>query len=220
MDERVLNEAMESLSLIKDVINRTSKSFAAFSKIFIYWGILFFLNSIMQMVLVAHQETLLAVSGRYPMISYIFPVGVTAFLAIIIYRQVSKHLPLIGLEKHLMIVWILTLIMNIIPPRIQIGSTPGIDIQSITIHYSNFFSMIFSLAIALIITSLFTGYKQPKYVGAVYICISLLYAYFNLPPIFNGPTIQLLYFLSLPFTFLYLGFFLRTQQAGGYEIEY
>lgn len=217
MDEQVLNEAMESLSLIKGVINRTSKSFAAFSKIFIYWGILFLLNSILQTVMVAYKEILLDISGGYPIINYIFhvfPIGGIALLAIIIYRQVSKNLPLIGLEKHLMIVWILTLIMNIIPPKIKIGSTIGIDIQSVTIHYSNLSTMVFSLAIALIITSLFTGYKQPKYVGVIYICISLLYAY--LPPIFNNTIIQFLYFLSLPFTFLYLGIFLKNQQSGRY----
>ncbi|HOV27135.1 MAG TPA: hypothetical protein PK566_12375 [Pseudobacteroides sp.] len=54
MDEKKLNEAVENISLIKDEIDKTSKSFSAFSKIFIYWGALFILNSIISLFMVAN----------------------------------------------------------------------------------------------------------------------------------------------------------------------
>ena len=46
MDEKVLQQAVDDISVIKGVIERTGKSFVSFSKIFIYWGILFIFNSI------------------------------------------------------------------------------------------------------------------------------------------------------------------------------
>jgi len=63
-----------------------------------------------------------------------------------------------------------------------------------------------------LITSLLTGYKHLNRIGIVYIAISILHAYFNLPG-FGSLLTQLLYMVSLPFTFLYIGFFLKSRQA-------
>ena len=61
-----------------------------------------------------NREQVLNISIKYPVLNYIFPVGIITLFAVIIYRSVSKKIPLVGLEKHLMIVWILTLAMNVI----------------------------------------------------------------------------------------------------------
>lgn len=150
----------------------------------------------------------------YPWLVYIFPAGIFIILAVFIYSSIVKKFPLVGLEKQLMVLWILTLIMNVFPVNINISIAPDVDMQSISVGYSNFHIVLFSLASALIVTSLLTGYRQPKYVGYVYIGISLLFAFLSLPA--DGiSAIQILYGLPLPLTFLYLGLFLRNQQARG-----
>ncbi|MCX7922993.1 MAG: hypothetical protein N3B21_13420 [Clostridia bacterium] len=213
MDEKILHEAVENISLIKGVIDRTSKSFIAFSKIFIYWGLLFILNSVITLLMILNREQAFEIAMRYPALNFIFPVGIITLLAVLIYRAVSKKIPLVGLEKHLMKVWVLVLAMNVLPPKISINTAnAATDPGSISVYASNFSVMLFSLAIALIVTSLFTGYKQLSYIGAIYITISVLHAYLNLA-IFEGSLIQLLSLILLPLTFLYTGFFLKSQQA-------
>lgn len=215
MDDRLINEAVENISLIKGIIDRTSKSFAAFSRIFIYWGILFIINSAIQELMMANQDKLLEISIRYPIINYIFPVGIVALIAALIYRNVSKKISLVGLEKQLMILWLLILVMNIIPQKITIDTLEAEqNLRTVVVHTNNFSAMLFSLAVGLIATSMFAGYKQLKYTGIVYIIISLAYAFFDIP-IFTEGIVRVLYFISLPFTFLYTGFFLKSRQTGG-----
>jgi arginine exporter protein ArgO len=211
VDELTLNEAVENISLIKGMIDRTSKSFTAFSKIFIYWGLLFILNSVITVVMMANRERLMELSMKYPLGGFIFPIGIIALLAFIIYRAIAAKIPLVGLEKHLMKVWLLILAMNVIPPKVSVDT--AMNVGSVGISYNNLSPMLFSLAIALIVTSLFTGYKQFSYIGLIYIVISVLHAYFNL--FMLNPLFQLLAVIALPFTFLYTGFFLKSQQAGG-----
>lgn len=56
--------------------------------------------------------------------------------------------------------------------------------------------------------------------GIIYIGISVIHTFFRFP-IFKGSTmLNLLYSVSLPFTFLYAGFFLRTRQMRGNNFGY
>ncbi|HEY9061471.1 MAG TPA: hypothetical protein VIO64_13335 [Pseudobacteroides sp.] len=221
MDERKLSEAVENISLIKGVIDKTSRSFSAFSKIFIYWGLLFILNSIVMIAMNQNRESTMEIMGKYPVLGYFFPLGIVALAAGLIYRQISKKIPLVGLEKHLMKLWMLVLIMNVIPVKVNINTPAlsGTGMQTIALEINNFSMTLFSLAIALIATALFTGYKQPMKIGVVYIALSALHAY-TWVPIFNSTLIQLLYAISLPFTFLYTGFYLRAQQARREQLGY
>lgn len=217
MDEKTLHEAVENISLIKGVIDQTSKSFVGFSRIFIYWGMLFIVNSIISLIMTANKDRMFEIINKYPALSYIFPVGIIALLAVLIYRYISKNIPLVGLEKHLMKLWILILIMNVIPHQIRVvsaGST-HIDMTKIVIESNNFSVMLFSLAIALIVTALLTDYKHLMNLGIIYIGISIIHAYFRLP-MFEGTLIQVLYILPLPFTFLYTGLFLKSKQTRGH----
>lgn len=221
MDERKLNEAVENISLIKGVIDKTSRSFSAFSKIFIYWGLLFILSSIVMIVMNQNRERTMEIMGNYPVLSYFFPLGVLALAAALIYRHISKKIPLVGLEKHLMKLWMLVLIMNVIPVKVNINTPAlsGTEMQTVALEINDFSMTLFSLAIALIVTALFTGYKQPMKIGLVYIGLSALHAY-TWVPIFNSTLVQLLYAIALPFTFLYIGFYLRAQQARGKQLGY
>lgn len=216
MDDKVLNDAVENISLIKGLIERTSKSFASFSKIFIYWGILFIFNSIVQLLIFANFEKTMALFEFSPVLYYLFPMGIVALVAAIIYRSVSKKSPLIGLEKHLMILWLLILVMNVIPNKIVIDTGAYADtFERIIVHSNNLSTSLFSLAIGLIITSLFTDFKQLKTLGIIYIIVSLLHSMTNIQIFSSDSFIQVIHAISLPFTFLYTGFYLKSHQVRG-----
>jgi hypothetical protein len=216
MNEKVINEAVENLSLIRGVIDQTSKSFVAFSRIFIYWGLLFVANGIITVVMNSNKEKLFEMVRQLPVLGFILPIGITALVAALIYMNISRKIPLVGLEKHLMKVWMLILILNVIPNRVRISSSGAapVDMTNIIVETNNFSVMLFSLAIALIATALFTGYKNLMTLGIVYIGISVLHAYFRLPAIEEG-LLRVMYNLPLPFTFLYTGIFLKARQTRG-----
>jgi hypothetical protein len=218
MDNKILQKAMDDISTIKEVIDKTGKSFASFSRIFIYWGVLFIVNSIISLFLTANKEQMFELYKQYPILSFVFPIPVIALAAGLIYFGVSKKVPLLGLEKHLMKIWLLILILNLLPPRIEILSPLGSgDISAMTVSINNLNILFFSLAIALVATSLFTGFKQPMHIGAVFIAVSIIDTYFRIP-VNNNMIYQLLYFAALPFTFLYTGLYLRSKQLGGTPI--
>lgn len=167
-----------------------------------------------------NQAQFLDYFSRYPTFGYLFPVGFIALLAALIYWKISRKFPLVGLEKHLMKVWMLILLMNVIPNKIMISSaSAGIDMKSIVVQANNFSTMLFSLAVGLIITALFTDFKPLQILGIIYILISIIYAYSNFMPPF-GHIVNIIFQLVLPFTFLFTGFFLKSQQAGGNQLGY
>ncbi len=216
MNDKVLNEAVENISLIKGLMERTSKSFAAFSRLFIYWGILFVFSSIVQLLIFSNFEKITPFYEASPVLGYIFPTGIVALVAVVIYLRVSKKNPLIGLEKHLMMVWLLVLAMNIIPNRITIDLPDYLGtIERISVHTNSLSTALFSFAIGLITTYLFTGFKQLKILGIIYIIISVLYSMTNLEIFSSDSFVYLIHSIALPFSFLYTGFYLKSRQVRG-----
>ncbi|MGI6421325.1 MAG: hypothetical protein ACOX0N_03855 [Syntrophomonadaceae bacterium] len=214
MDDITLNEAVENISLIKGVIDQTSKSFSGFSKIFIFWGVLFIFNSLITVFAQMNKEQFMGFFSQYPITGYLFPVGFIALLAALIYWKISRKIPLVGLEKHLMTIWMLILVMNVIPNKIMVSSvSPAIDLKTVTIQSNNFSTMLFSLAVGLIVTALFTEFKPLMKLGIIYIVISVIYAYSNYMTPFSQ-VVNALCLLALPFTFLFTGFYLKSQQGG------
>jgi len=216
MDDKILNEALENVSVIKGVIDRTSRSFVAFSKIFICWGLLFILNGIINLVVYSNWDSLQNIIRNYSFLISIVHPGIITAIAALIYVYISKKIPLAGLEKHLMKIWVLIIAMNAIQPKISIQSMlPSVDFSDIIVRTDNFSVVLFGLAIALIATVLFTDYKQLRNLGIIYICISVIHLFLRIQ-LLDGPAItQIIYFLPLPFTFLYTGFFLRSRQIRG-----
>lgn len=197
---------MEDISIIKGVIEHTSKSFTAFSKIFIYWGMLFAVHSILMLIEFSNRNANCGVISIFPLLNYIFPIY--ALIVALIYWGVSRRV-----EKHLMKVWVLILIMNVLPPKIIATSESGFaEMTSFIVDIDIFSTVFFSLAVTLITTALFTGYKHLRNLGIIYIGISVIYTFFNFS-MFTGSTLHhLLYSVSLPFTFLYVGFFLKSRK--------
>jgi hypothetical protein len=214
MDEKTLNEAVENISLIKGVIDRTSKSFTAFGKLFIYWGLLFILTSAITLLMTVNKGAVPKIVAGNPIVNFLFPMGIIALIAFAIYILVSRKLPLVGLEKQLIKVWLLVLVMNVLPPKIMIQVANGINPMGITVQTSRLSVLLFSLAIALIVTSLFTGYRQLGITGIVYIAISVLYSYTHFR-VFDVTIMQILSTVAIPFTFIYTGIYLKTRQVRG-----
>lgn len=213
MDQKTISEAVENISIIKGVIDRTGKTFVGFSRIFIYWGFLFIVSAAVSLYMLANKESTAELMSKIPVLGYTLPMVITAIIAAIIYLTISKKTPLVGLEKHLMKLWMLVLIMNTIPSKISIDTSEAlVDISKITILTDRFSIMLFSLALALITTSMFAGYKQFMYLGCIYVGASIINAYIRVP-LFEATLVQLLFSLILPFTFLYTGFFLKSRQA-------
>jgi glucan phosphoethanolaminetransferase (alkaline phosphatase superfamily) len=137
-----------------------------FSKIFIFWGVLFIFNSLITVFAQMNKEHFMGFFSQYPITGYLFPVGFIALLAALIYWKISRKIPLVGLEKHLMTIWMLILVMNVIPNKIMVSSvSPAIDLKTVTIQSNNFSTMLFSLAVGLIVTALFTEFKPLMKLG-------------------------------------------------------
>lgn len=106
--------------------------------------------------------------------------------------------------------------MNVIPLKITVNyASASADLTNVVIQTDNLSVILFSLATALITTALFTGYKHLRNLGIICIDISVIHAFFRFPILDESAMIHILYSASLPFTFLYVGFFLRTRQMRG-----
>ncbi|TYQ16256.1 UNVERIFIED_CONTAM: hypothetical protein Cloal_2779 [Acetivibrio alkalicellulosi] len=210
MDEKTISDAVENVSIIKGVLEKTSSSFASFSKLFIYWGILFCLLFVTNLLITQFNlyNILPYFFFRHRILLDLFHHGIFIIVAFLIYRNVDKNKPLIGLEKILMKIWVLGLLLIFIYPDFVVK---GVEIESVVVVSNASF---FGLAIALIATSFFTNYKQFKYLGYALIGLSLLFSYTQISYSSNL-LIEVLCALILPFTFLYTGLFLRSLQVRG-----
>ena len=215
MKQEDLDKATENISLIKDMLERTSKSFISFSRIFIYWGMLFLINSGITIFLRVNKEKITAVNFLSTLLFYVLMVCFFAISAAFIYSNISKKMPLVGLEKTLTIVWLLIIVMNLVPIKVLYNSDNGFGKGVNVIRQtSNPSVLMFSLAIGLILTSLLANYKQPKIVGIFYIGFSVLYAFCN-PSLPIDMFFRYLQLVILPFTLIYLGIFLKSKQVRG-----
>ncbi len=224
MNGNNINEAVESLTLIKEVIARTNKSFVGFSKLFIGWGILFTFSGIINLLIIMNTQMVSKLLENQFVLGTMLLIIVNTFniiglflIALLIYKSASKKKPLIGLEKHLAKVWLLLIFLGTLYPKISITNKGGIVSgvgASQEVIINNISILLFSMAIALIITSMFTDFKQFSYLGYIFISLSLLNHFFNLA-IFQGSMMYIWHVIPVPISLLYTGFFLKSQQARG-----
>lgn len=223
MNENSINEAVESITLIKEVISRTNKSFVGFSKLFIGWGVLFSISAIGNLIIAMNPQKVSEFLFKNPFVGNTLSIVLNIFLsvgvfliAVLMYNIISKKKPLIGLEKHLAKLWLLLIFSCTLLPKITISSegamTGSTFSQAVSIN--NISAILFSLAIGLIITSLLTDFKQLSYIGYIFISLSLLNQFFELS-IFKGVMLYVWHALPVPIALLYTGFFLKSQQARG-----
>lgn len=210
MNENIIGKAVEDIRTIKDVIEQTGKSFLSFGKIFFLWGVLFCFSSVFGVLMSIYPKEFSKIFiEQYPFLGYILPLPVIVLAAILIYFSISEKIPLNGLEKKIMSVWIciflINVIYNLIPQQFTFfdpSSNSGIQysIVSWKISYSSPIS-IFTFSIGLYVISLFTYYKQTKWSALLYLLIGIL-------SLTNDSLREALTIVIWPATFLYLGIYL------------
>jgi len=206
MENQVLENAVDDISLIKGIIEKTRKSFSGFSKIFIQWGILFSLMSLLQWIQGMNIEGTLAFYNNYRFLVYLTPI-VLIILATLIYRNVVKKQPLLGLERHLMILWILILFLQVMPTRVTFIDTDNTNITTMITTTNNFSIVVFGLGIALAMTAVLTELKHFYYLAGIYFVLAFTYGY-----VYNWNLTQFIGSLGpiiLPFTLIYTGLYLK-----------
>lgn len=206
MENQVLEKAVDDISLIKSIIEKTRKSFSGFSKIFIQWGILFSAFGFLQWIQTMNLEAMSEFYMKNQLMLFLLPL-ILFVIATIIYRRVVKKQPLIGLERHLMVLWIMILFLQIIPTKVSVSSLSNPNITRVVTTTNNFSIMVFALGIALVMTSVLTGLNIFKYVGFGYFILAFVHGY--VPMYSLVYSLGQLGYVILPFTLLFTGIYLK-----------
>lgn len=205
MDNNMIHEAVDNISFIKDIIEKTKETFHTLSKIFILWGILFIFHSV-------YTFTYRPASySTYVMIFNLFANLLFVGIATGILLSVIKKSPLLGLEKQLLFIWILILLICFLPVRMRFSTDESYSVIIRTGHYT---TLLCGLGVSLIVTWLFTRYKPFLCIGAVYIVLGFAFSFVEIP------VLDYLQYILLPATFLYTGISLKRQSARGKTNEH
>jgi len=204
--EKQLQNAVDDISLIKNVINNTRRSFSSFSRIFIGWGIMYLFFSFLNFLQGMNMDLTISIYNEFRFLVYLIP----ALLYLIggyMYYRVTKQQPLVGLERHLMVLWILIITMQLMRVVIEIPMTETMG--KIVVMTSNLGIMSYALGIALLMTGILTELKNFKVIGGVYIIFAFLYSY--LPYYSFGKNLSVVGMLIMPLTLIYTGVYLKRQ---------
>ncbi|MBI9014244.1 MAG: hypothetical protein JEZ08_18550 [Clostridiales bacterium] len=213
MENRVLENAVEDIELIKSVIDKTRKSFSGFSKIFIMWGILYLFMSALTFLQSMNMELTLSIYNEHMYLNYLVP-AILFGIGAIIYLKVTKSQPLVGLERHLMVLWILVLIMQLVRMKVELsmdldlldGVTSNSGLTQI-VTTSSFAHVTYGLGIASVMTGIFTELKNFKIVGLVYVLMALIHSYVGPGSMYD--ILSSFGYVILPFTLIYTGLYLK-----------
>lgn len=216
MENHNFETAIHDLSLIKKVILTTRHSLTSISKIFIYWGLLAIVYNVFNWYQAQDMDKTINFYANHQLLMFL-PSIVLLLVAIGIYKAVTKKSTLIGLEKHLLLLWVLLIFLCSIPTRINILTT-DINLAQINIETNNISTIIFALGIALIMTAVLTDLRLLVYIGTCYTITALGHAYFNLSVIQSLVTI--LQYTIIPFTFIFTGIYLKKKHEENDLNEY
>ena len=212
--EKQLESVVDDISIIKSVIEKTRRSFAGFSKIFIIWGCMYIAMSLLSFVQNMNIEATMTFYNNVPLLVYLIP---AVFFGIggLVYFSVVRKQPLIGLERHLMTMWVLVIFVQLIRMNVEIPMDA--DTTTMIVKTSNFAFVSYVLGIGLIMTGILTELKNFKFIGGVYILLALVHSY--APSFVGGLSItramDSLGYVIMPFTLLYVGVYLRRQSERG-----
>ncbi len=213
--EKQVAQAVDDISLITSIIKKTRQSFSGFSKIFIIWGLMYLVMTGIQLIQGMNIDKTITFYNQYPFIMYLIPLllfGV-GFMVLI---KVTKAQPLLGLERHLMTLWVLVIFMQFMRIRVEM---PLNDTMSTVIYStSNLAIMVYALGTALVMTGIFTELKHLKVMGAFCIAIGFIDSYGSSMPALSAlnisQTLDTLGYIIMPFTLLYTGLYLKKHHEG------
>lgn len=207
MDDKVIRNAVDDVQLIKQVLDNTSNSLTAFSRIFILWGVLLLAVNLLGLAVFPANAGIL----YSPILSYSID-AVIFIAAVAIYFSISKRTPLTGLSKKLMTIWVCILISDIIISFLTIGLSRVLDVQLA----NTFPVVIMSLAFGMLCMHIFTNYKFPAVLAAIYLLIAIFF-WQCIPAMPYSVSFKLPYvsIFILPSAFLILGFYLEFRRGRG-----
>lgn len=215
MEKELLN-AVEDLSLIKTVIEKTRKSFVGSSVVFIKWGVLFTIYSILTFMQTMNMDKTMQFYDHYPFLLFALPLVIVA-IAFLLYKQTANKSELFGLEKQILLIWVLLIFMGSLPTKINIIDS-GLEMTNIQISTNNISTVAFGLGIAMIMTALFTEYRLIKLIGIIYIVGASILAFTNI--LMMSETETFISYALVPFSLLFTGFYLKKQGAkDGYQLD-
>lgn len=202
--EKQLEQAMDDLSLIKMVMTKTRKNFQSFSKVFIGWGIVWAFFTLLSVLQGINIEKTIAMYTQNSWLMYVVPIMLFGLCALILYSVTKKH-PLVGLEKHLMIPWMMVLLI----PLIRITVSVDIDtVNKMMITVNNSTIVVFALSILLVVTGILTELKVFNILGGIYLGVTLLGSLVPAIPIISFVDVIGVYIM--PFTLLFVGVYLKV----------
>ena len=216
MENQNYQTALHDLSLIKKVILTTRHSLTSISKIFIYWGLLAIVYNVFNWFQTQDIDKTINFYDDHQWLMFIPPL-ILLCLAMAIYKLVTRKTIMIGLEKHLLLLWVLIIFLCSIPTRVNI-LTSDIQLAQVNVEVNNISSVIFALGIALIMTAVLTDLRLLAYLGTFYTVIAFGHAYFNLSVVQSLVTI--LQYTIIPFTFILTGIYLRKKHEENDLNEY
>jgi hypothetical protein len=207
MDDKVIRNAVDDVQLIKQVIDNTSNSLTAFSRIFILWGILLIVVNLIGLAVFPANAGIL----NSPVWGYLID-AVIFIAAAAIYLSISKRTPLTGLSKKLMTIWVCILISDIIISFLTIILCNVLDVQLV----NTFPVIVMSLAFGMLCMHIFTNYKFPAVLAAIYFLIAVFF-WQCIPAIPYSVSFMIPYvsIFVLPSAFLILGFYLEFRRGRG-----
>ncbi|HEY5584688.1 MAG TPA: hypothetical protein VIK78_09385 [Ruminiclostridium sp.] len=201
MDKQTLEQAAEDISMIKQVIERTSNSFITFGQIFICWGVLLIISNLIGFIAYYNFYSI-STSPFLILISQVlfFSIGV------VIYFRNSRKIPLIGLSRQLMTLWLCIiafsiLIMCISSILVSVFNAP---------FYDYYASIQMTFAFGFICTSIFTRLKLPAFLALFYVIVTIVFMQFaSFLPYSISLKIPILSALLLPIGLLSMGSYLE-----------
>ena len=204
--DNIIQEASNDIRIIREVLERTSRSLRSFGKIFLLWGVSFFFISAINIIYFNKFLTIENISSLNITLYSLVTLTFLLIIPILSYIKVSKSNPLNGLEKQIMKIWIgilcLNILSNLVPTSIIIDNVQYVK-RSVVFSYISPIT-VFTYALGLFVVSLLTTYKQPKWIALLYVVVGAI----SLNG--TGSLLSSVNLVVFPGTFIYLGLYLNT----------
>lgn len=216
-DKKEVQKALEDVKHIKGIIEETSTSMTAFSRIFIIWGILF--GAAIAIYIPAFCIPVPGIDSSVnpigPILTFLLllrPVleflglmfwPLTIFITWITYKNIVKTNPLKGISKQLMTFWIYILIFILVCFSVLIFSDPyNYGTKTISNGFPITSIELFVLGFGLLCTNIFTKLRLPLIIGTAYLTVGLYF-------IISGMLLPILAVIIIPITFLVIGIYFK-----------
>ncbi|MHB9132834.1 MAG: hypothetical protein ACYDBB_17330 [Armatimonadota bacterium] len=204
MEHGDIDQAAQSLAYIREVLTRTATTMAGFGRVFLVWGIVLLVNSLLNQLVVKWLRPSLGTPvPPWYRLTTLLPLVLLAIMALTYWMMVRKG-TVGGMGRQLVSVWAWTLILTL-PLMWWIEYTMltrgGVRLDSNLSEVFNNLLFVWVLALlfqALLFTGAMTRFAFPKWLAILYLVYGIV--------AMTNPFVPLLpASLLLPITLLLLG---------------